>query len=123
VKTPKQIVGDRGEAIAIQHLEWNGYEILERNWRYSRSEIDIICKKDEVLIFVEVKTRTTTSGGAPEASVDAKKEKLLSKGGIAYMKKIGHEWAIRFDVLSVFLKDDVNHQVVHFKDAFFPGEW
>ena len=54
----KKAIGDRGEALAQKYLESKKYEILECNWRYSRAEIDIIAKHEDILIFVEVKTRS-----------------------------------------------------------------
>ena len=54
-------IGQMGEALATDFLRKKGFSILERNWRYRKSEIDIICKQDSVLVFVEVKTRSKKS--------------------------------------------------------------
>ena len=70
-KTAKQRFGGTGENIATQFLTENNYTILKRNYRYSKNEIDIICKKDRFLVFVEVKTRSDTLFGTPEDQVSS----------------------------------------------------
>jgi putative endonuclease len=112
--------GKNGEDIASTFLEAQNILILERNWRYKRAEIDIIGMDGKILIFVEVKTRTDDILNRPENAVDTKKRTLLIKSAIAYMHHIKHDWAIRFDIISVILRKE-KPQIDHFKDAFFPG--
>ena len=69
--------GKKGEEVAIKHLEKNNFAILEKNWRYSRAEVDIICKEGDVLVFVEVKTRSYDFFGDPSSFVTSSKENLL----------------------------------------------
>jgi len=114
-------LGKLGETLAANYLQSKGYTIEERNWRINRLEIDIIAKKDETLIFVEVKTRSNTEFGHPEMSVTARKERLITAGATAYMEKIEHEWAIRFDIISVVMGRDQKPDIRHLEDAFFPG--
>ncbi len=114
-------IGDRGEALAVKFLENKGCIILEKNWRYSKAEIDIIAKEDEVLIFVEVKTRTSDIYGMPAEFVSRKKEELMVSAASRYMEKTGHDWEIRFDIISVLLSDVNNPLIRHDEDAFFPG--
>ena len=124
MKTERQQIGDMGEAIAKAFLQRQGYTILETNWRYKRLEVDLICKSAaNILVFVEVKTRATTTTVEAASRVDERKEQLLSKAAIAYMARINHEWEIRFDVIGVELLQDDSYEIVHFKDAFFPGKW
>ncbi len=111
--------GQRGEQIAFDFLQREGWTILERNWRFSRAEVDLIAKEGDVLVFVEVKTRHSDVHGAPELAVNEKKEALLLDAAQVYMAQIGHEWEIRFDIISVILHPKV--QIQHFKDAFFPS--
>lgn len=113
--------GQKGEDIAVRFLKNKGWEILEVNWRYSRAEVDIIAKDLDILVFVEVKTRTDDYFGKPDAFVTPKKEKLLADAASVYMEKIGHEWEIRFDVISILIKGEKDYEIRHFKDAFFPG--
>lgn len=114
-------IGQAGEALALQFLEQSGYQILATNWRHSRAEVDLIAKDGEVLVFVEVKTRTNLSFGPPESFVTSKKEGFLAEAAAAYMDEIGHDWEIRFDVIAIHWKDNEQHDLQHFKDAFFPG--
>lgn len=111
--------GNRGEAIAAAYLAAQGWEILERNWRFSRAEIDIIAKEGKVLVFVEVKTRSTDYFGKPEEFVSFRKEQLMTDAAGVYMEKTSHDWEIRFDIISVILKGE-QHRLEHFRDAFFP---
>ena len=68
-----------GEKIAAEYLTGLGYTIRERNFRSREGEVDIIADKDDFLVFIEVRTRTSNSYGTPEESVTAqKKERLLS---------------------------------------------
>lgn len=117
----QQDIGNLGEEIAVDFLVNNGHTILETNWRYSRAEVDIICMKDEVLIFVEVKTRSYDYFGQPEDFVTAKKKKLMSTAASAYMQKIKHEWQIRFDIVSILYSSKSSYKIKHFEDAFFLG--
>ncbi len=116
----KSEIGQLGERIAEQHLIDKGYHILERNWRYSKAEIDIIAKTQEVLVFVEVKSRSYDHYGAPEESIDEKKETLIMDAAQRYMEKIDHQWEIRFDIISIiFNKMKEASEIRHYEDAFF----
>ncbi len=112
-------VGEQGEAIALNFLKAKGYHILASNWRYSRAEVDIIAKEGEVLVFLEVKTRSTDHFGKPEAFVTDRKKAFLQTAASVYMEEIGHEWEIRFDIISVLLHPTRPAEVTHFEDAFF----
>lgn len=112
--------GRKGEEIARNYLESRGYIILETNWRFSRAEIDIICKDGEILVFVEVKTRSYDSFGQPEEFVSKSKEKLMMDAATVYMHQVNHEWEIRFDIISIITKGSY-HELKHYKDAFFDG--
>ena len=112
--------GQTGEELALELLQRKGYEILETNWRHRRLEVDLIAMDGETLVFVEVKTRTFDYHGRPEEFVDVKKRKRLQRAAQAYMRKINHEWAIRFDVVAVQLKSVEGLEVRHLEDAFFP---
>jgi len=114
-------LGKQGEEIAVEFIRKKGYKVLETNWRHRKAEIDIIAKKEEVLIFIEVKSRTNTYFGRPEVYVDAKKQQLIVDAASVYMEQVGHEWEVRFDIIAVLFHNEIHQSVDHFKDAFFPG--
>ena len=115
------IKGQKGEALAVTYLAEKGYQILETNWRFKRSEVDIIAKDGKILVFIEVKTRATDYFGAPEESIKDNKKALLADAASAYMEQTGHDWEIRFDYISIIYEDAGNFQLKHYPDAFFPG--
>lgn len=117
----QQKIGILGENTAVQYLQNLGYVILEKNWRFSKAEIDIIAKDDKVLVFVEVKAKSYTYYGSPEESVSAYKENLIIDAANQYMLKINHEWEIRFDIIAIVFDKDLKPSITHFKDAFFPS--
>jgi putative endonuclease len=113
--------GRWGEELAFFHLREKGLEILEQNWRFSRAEVDIIARDAAgILIFVEVKTRTSDYFGRPEDFVSQRKEDFLARAASSYMEKIGHHGEVRFDIVSI-LKTPEGTEIQHFEDAFFPG--
>ena len=112
-------IGRKGEQLAQKLLAQKGYKILETNWRYKKAELDIICIKDEVLIFVEVKTRSTVKYGQPEDFVSSAKRRLMFGAANAYMDQINHTWEIRFDVISIIMNRLYPPKLTHFEDAFF----
>ncbi len=113
-------IGQKGEQLAVNYLLENGYNLLETNWRYKRAEIDIIAKKDGVLIFVEVKTRNYTYFGHPAEFVTKKKESMVIDAAQRYMESIEYSWEIRFDIITIILTKSGNcEKLEHFKDAFF----
>jgi putative endonuclease len=112
-----------GETAAAEFLEQMGWRIVERNWRSGRAEVDIIAwTEEEILAFVEVKTRTGEGSGygGPEEAVDAKKQDMLVRAAGAYMESIDYAWEIRFDVVAVILREGKVLEIRHVEDAFFP---
>ena len=112
-------LGNKGEALAKDFLLLKNYTILEENWRYGKAEIDLIAMYNEVLIFIEVKTRSTIAFGKPEDFVSAKKQNMVTYAAPRYMEKINHDWAIRFDIISIVINKDDTYSIEHFEDAFF----
>ena len=110
-------LGLEGEQIAANYLQGEGWNILEMNYRYSRSEIDLIASKGEIIIFVEVKTRTNTTFGMPEDFVDEKKAENIMNGAEHYIHKINWKGNIRFDIISIIKKDST--EIKHLEDAFY----
>jgi putative endonuclease len=92
-------LGDTGERLARDFLKKKGYKILDTNYRCREGEIDIIARKKDYLVFVEVRTKTGDRFGSPEESVTvAKKEKLISSA-LTYMsghRDLPESWRIDF---------------------------
>ena len=98
------IRGSWGEDLATHYLQQSGYEILHRNWRFSRFEIDIIAAKNQFLHFIEVKTRSSLQFGFPEESVSAKKLMNLMKAAEQYQYQYPEWTKVQYDVLSILLQ-------------------
>jgi len=113
--------GKKGEDLAVKFLQEKGYDILVVNWRFRRSEIDIIAKDGKILVFVEVKTRSADYFGSPASFVSPRKKTLLQDAATAYMQEINHTWEIRFDIIGILMRSPTNITINHFEDAFFPG--
>ena len=75
----RQSIGRYGEDLACRHLEEQGYEIITRNWRCQRGEIDIVAREGDCLAFVEVKTRRGHRVGYPEDAMTASKRRRLGE--------------------------------------------
>ena len=98
--------GNSGESLAAEYFLEKGYEILYRNWRYKRLEVDIIASRNGMLHFIEVKTRTSTKFGYPEENVSAKKIKFLIDASAEFLY-INPQWKrIQFDILSIVMMLD-----------------
>ena len=114
-------LGVKGEVVALEFLEKKGYDILEINWRFEKTEVDIIARDRNTLVIVEVKTRTSEFFGVPEDSVNRRKQKNLAIAAEEYLEKNNLDVDVRFDVISITFKED-SAKVFHIKDAFFPYE-
>lgn len=108
--------GQDGERLAAAFLREKGYAVLHRNYRYKRSEIDIIATRDSVLVFVEVKTRATDVFGFPEEAVNRKKEKMILKAADHYIRAVEWKHDVRFDIIAVTLA--TSPALHHIEDAF-----
>jgi putative endonuclease len=116
----KSKLGNKAEDAACGYLKELGYEILERNWRFRKAEIDIIAKDPacDILVFLEVKSRSYTSFGYPESAVMEKQQKLITDAAAAYMDEVSYAWAVRYDILGVEFDNKGAALIRHFKDAF-----
>ena len=99
-----QQVGRRGEEAAYFHLRKLGYIIVARNYRTARcrGEIDLIGWHDDVLCFIEVKTRTSRGIKPPEAAVDRHKRRELAEVAREYLHRVPPTCPWRIDILSVY---------------------
>lgn len=110
--------GRYGEGLAVDYLKARGHIILSTNYRYRRSEIDIVSTCNGILTFTEVKTRHGGSQAHPALSVNHKKQALLKAAAAHYMIENEYDWAIQFDIITVILHD-TSHELEHFTDVFF----
>ena len=111
-------LGKLGEQLATNLLLEKGYEILERNFTFQKAEIDIIAKKENELVIVEVKTRNSAYFGDPQEFVSDSKIKLLVKAANEYVISNNLDVEVRFDIISV-IKNKHVEQIEHFENAFF----
>ena len=111
------LLGNLGELSACTHLQKKGYQILEKNWRYDRAEIDIIAENSDYLIIVEVKTRSTDFFGDPAFFVNKRKQGLMIKAAAAYLERIESEKEVRFDIIGI-TKDKHGEHLHHIEGAF-----
>lgn len=93
--------GKRGENLATLWLEEKGYQILARNWRHGRLEIDIIASKNNLLHFIEIKSRHGIAFGLPEESVNEKKLKNILEAAEEYQYQYPQWERIQFDILAI----------------------
>lgn len=111
-------LGKLGEELAVDFLKDNGYKILETNFVFQKAEIDIIAQKDNLIVVVEVKTRSSLDFGLPQDFVTPKKIQLLVKAIDAYIISNDLDVDIRFDIIAIFNNGN-KFEVEHIKDAFY----
>lgn len=95
-------LGKFGEDLAADFFIEQGYRILERNYRTAVGELDLVAETEELLIFAEVKTRTSRRFGSPAEAVDQKKQLHMRKTAEIWLAEHPTEKEIRFDVLEVY---------------------
>ncbi len=96
-------LGARGERVAERFYQKKGCYSLARNWRYGRDELDLVVLDGDVLVFVEVKTRTAEIGGAGFWAVDKRKKTALRRAAKGWLHEIGGAPHTRFDVVEVLV--------------------
>lgn len=121
ILTPKRKTGNIGEAVAAKYLKKQGYKILEKNYATDDAEIDIIAKKDELIAFIEVKTRTigreSPKEQRPASSVTPKKQRKIIRVASYYLNHNYRTSRSRFDIIEVFLEEktkkprDIKHLI------------
>lgn len=111
--------GREGEINAKNYLIQQGYTILELNWRFKKYEIDIIAKKAQTIVFVEVKTRKNNTFGEPELSVTRQKQGFLIAAAQQYLVENNIELESRFDIIAIIQLNN-SRTVKHLEAAFYP---
>ncbi len=112
-------LGREGEGIAQQFLIDKGYNVIHKNWRFDKDEIDIIAMDGDTIVIVEVKTRSSDAYGHPEDAVDHNKEKYLIRATESFLEDNQLDVDSRFDVISIIHNERVT-KIDHIIDAFYP---
>ncbi len=107
--------GVEGENLAAEFLAGKGYEIVARNYRFQKAEVDIIARQGNWLLFVEVKTRASDEFGEPEEFVTGTKSNHIFRAAEQFIYNIDWHGHVRFDVISVKL--GTRPEIRHFEDA------
>jgi putative endonuclease len=119
-KTYRQRLGYWGEEQAAKFLESSGYQVLARNFTTRYGEVDLVCIQDNVLVFVEVKTRSNDQFGPGEQAVGPRKLRALKRAVWAYLERYhsGKEpiWQIDTVVVEGHLGDS-NPKFLHFRNV------
>ena len=110
--------GRHSEIMAQNYLRSLGYTILETNWRSGHKEIDIIAKDENIIVFVEVKSRTNDIFAKPEDAVNFKKIKNIVRAANTYLISHNIESDSRFDIITLLLMPSGEYKIEHIKDAF-----
>jgi putative endonuclease len=123
-------LGRRGEALAVAHLEQNGYRIVAANFSLPigrnmrevivNGEIDVVAYDGRVLCFVEVKTRASDDFAPPQVNVDRRKRRQISRAALAYRRMLGLvDAAYRYDVVTVVAKPDASEPRIELLKGFW----
>ena len=124
-KQANKITGNRGERLAAEYLERKGYQIIGRNYASKWGEIDLIArckvydlgfKKEEIVVFVEVKTKTTDKYGEPWEMVNHWKIEQVKRMGEVWCREFDWQGRVRVDVVGVYL-DDVFPRIEHWESV------
>lgn len=127
--TPRMQTGRTGERHAVAHLRAQGWSIIARNWRNGKDEIDIVARDGPNLVFLEVKTRTSTGAvdetGMGYFAVNARKRQALSRACRAYLAGLSPKPAhFRFDIVEVKINGDGTRELLHHREIpLFPKHY
>lgn len=113
------ITGKKGEELARKYLIDKNYKILNINWRVYNFEIDIVAQNEDVIVFVEVKTRSSEQWGHPSEAITKSKQRFLINAAHEYIMQHEIDNDARFDVISVITEGN-NLKIEHIENAFYP---
>jgi len=111
-------LGKKGEQLAVNYLLKKGYDIIERNYRFDKAEVDIIAKKGQTLAIVEVKTRSTSDFGDPQDFLKSKQIQRIVKAVDEYVIVNKLEVEVRFDIIAI-IKEKQGYSIEHLENAFY----
>jgi putative endonuclease len=112
-------LGKTGEDLALQELIAKGYQLIERNYRFGKGEIDLVMKDKNKLVFVEVKTRQTAEIGEPYLAVNIRKQRQIIQIANHYVVSKNIDSDIRFDIVSI-IHNSYRTKIEHIDEAFYP---
>lgn len=110
--------GKIAEDLAAEYLQKNGYKVLTRNFRFQKAEIDIIAEKENLIIIVEVKARSTDAFILPQEAVTKTKIRSIVLAANHYLEEFNRSNEVRFDIISVLPDEKKNLIIEHITDAF-----
>jgi putative endonuclease len=111
-------LGNAGEQLAVDFLIKHGYEILERNYRFDKAEVDIIAKLNNTLAIIEVKTRSSIDFGNPQDFVKPKQIQRLVKAVDEYVISNDLDVEVRFDIIAI-IRENKEFKIEHLENAFY----
>lgn len=111
-------LGKEAENLAAEYLLKNEYRILVRNFRFKKNEVDIIAEKDNLIVVVEVKARSTDFFILPQEAVTKGKIKSIVLAANHFMEEFNKNQEVRFDIISVLPDKKGNLEIEHIPDAF-----
>lgn len=111
-------LGEKGEQLAVDFLLQNGYQIMERNYRFQKAEVDIIAKQKDTLAIVEVKTRSTIDFGNPQDFLKPKQIQRIVKAVDQYVTTNKLDVEVRFDIIAI-VKTGKTFEIEHLENAFY----
>jgi putative endonuclease len=120
VRTKRLTLGRRAESLAADYLETCGYTIVARNWRRPDGELDLVVAREDLCVFVEVRSRTGVDRGHPLETVNASKRARVLRAARLYLDQEKPPGTVfRFDVVGViFPIDEGAPDIIHIEDAF-----
>ncbi|NTU88356.1 MAG: YraN family protein [Actinobacteria bacterium] len=122
-RNSKRELGARGEEAAARYLERQEFEILERNWKCSYGEADIIAREDEDIVFIEVKTRKGIEKGMPEDAVTPTKRDRYERIAASFLENNAFvNCFVRFDVIAILVVGENRALLRHHRGAFSSGD-
>jgi len=111
--------GKAGEQMAAEWLIQHGFQLISRNWKFARYEVDIIASREGVLHFIEVKSRHDDAFGKPEDWVNRKKGRHLLTAGEAFQEKYPDWKLVQYDILSILLTPDGKRDFFFIEDVYW----
>ncbi len=119
--SPDSALGRKGEDLAHRYLRSSGYRIIARNYKPGQdSEIDIVAREGDKLVFVEVKSRRSAEYGSPDRAIDPEKKRHIVRAARTFVTRSGDAWNnVRFDVVAIVFSHPP--AISHYRDVFFEG--
>lgn len=110
--------GKKAEELAAGWLAGKGFEILHRNWRHGRYEVDIIARQEQVYHFIEVKASHYNGFGHPEERVSKHKIRNMMQGAVAWLYQFPSYKRVQYDVLAITFRQDAEPEYMLFTDVY-----